>query len=214
MSLITLPTTDVCRDDHRVPHLTAPELQDGLDHVRSVPSEGGVLMMVVARPANTERRLLDEAQLDTLVGLVGDNWLTRGSRSTPDGLAAPEKQITVMNIRVAELVAGGRKDAPLAGDQLYVDFDLSIDNLPPGSLLTIGDAVLEVSASPHLGCAKFVHRFGEEAMRFVNSRLGRSLRMRGVNTRVITPGTVRVGDPVSRSLPVAPRQVAESAGHH
>src|SRR3954470_5677768 len=115
-------------DDHRVPHLTAPELRAGLDHVRAVPSDDGVLMMIVARPDNAERRLLDEAQLDTSVGLVGDNWLARGSRRTPDGLAAPDKQITVMNIRVAALVAGGREHASLAGDQLYVDFDVSIDN--------------------------------------------------------------------------------------
>jgi len=182
-------------------HLTAEELQAGLDHLRAAPSEVGELAMIVARPDVMQRRLLDEGQLDTEVGLVGDNWLSRGSSRTPDGLAAPDKQITVMNVRVADLVARGREQAPLAGDQLYVDFDISIDNLPPGSLLTIGDAVLEISESPHLGCAKFVHRFGEEAMRFVNGREGRALRLRGVNTRVVAPGTIRVGDPVTHSVP-------------
>lgn len=182
-------------------HLTAEELQAGLGHLRAAPSEVGELAMIVARPDVMQRRLLDEGQLDTEVGLVGDNWLARGSSKTPDGLAAPDKQITVMNVRVADLVARGREQAPLAGDQLYVDFDISIDNLPPGSLLTIGDAVLEISESPHLGCAKFVHRFGEEAMRFVNGREGRALRLRGVNTRVVVPGTVRVGDRITRSLP-------------
>jgi MOSC domain-containing protein YiiM len=183
-----------------VSHLTAEELQAGLDHLRAAPSDAGELALIVARPAIMQRRLLDEAELDTKQGLVGDNWLARGSSSTPDGLAAPDKQITVMNVRVADLVAHGRDRAPLAGDQLYVDFDIGIDNLPPGSLLTIGNAVLEVSESPHLGCAKFVHRFGEEAMRFVNGRVGRALRLRGVNTRVVVPGTVRVGDPVTRDL--------------
>lgn len=181
-------------------HLTVEELQAGLDHIRAAPRDDGELAMIVARPDVMERRLLDEGQLDIDVGLVGDNWLARGSSRTPDGLAAPDKQITVMNVRVADLVARGREQAPLAGDQLYVDFDLSIDNLPPGSRLAIGDAVLEVSESPHLGCAKFVARFGEEAMRFVNGRVGRALRMRGVNTRVVVPGTIRVGDRVTRSL--------------
>ena len=198
--------TEVSRHDHRVQHLTPHELQDGLDHIRAVPSDEGTLAMIVARPDLMQRRLLDEGRLDATLGLVGDNWLTRGSSRTPDGLAAPDKQITVMNIRVAELVARGREDAPLAGDQLYVDFDLSIDNLPPGSLLTIGEAVLEVSESPHLGCAKFVHRFGEDAMRFVNDRVGRAHRFRGMNTRVVAAGTVRIGDRVTRSLPAVPGQ--------
>lgn len=181
-------------------HLTAEELQAGLEHLRAAPRETGELVMIVARPDIMERRVLDEGQLDTEVGLVGDNWLARGSSSTPDGSAAPDKQITVMNIRAADLVARGRDGAAQAGDQLYVDFDVSIDNLPPGALLSIGEAVLEISESPHLGCAKFVHRFGEEAMRFVNGRVGRSLRLRGVNTRVVVPGTVRVGDKVTRTL--------------
>jgi hypothetical protein len=191
--------TGVSRHDHCVPHLSQQELQAGLDHLRAAPRDEGTLAMIVARPALMARRVLDEGQLDTEVGLAGDNWLTRGSRHTPDGSALPDKQITVMNVRVADLVAGGRDRASLCGDQLYVDFDVSIDDLPPGSLLTIGDAVLEVSKSPHLGCAKFVHRFGEEAMRFVNSPLGRSLRLRGMNTRVVVPGTVRVGDRVTRT---------------
>jgi len=195
-----------------VHQLTPPELEAGLGHIRAVPRNEGRLAMIVARPDLMERHLLDEGRLDTEVGLVGDNWLTRGSRRTADGLAAPDKQITVMNIRVADLVAGGRERAPLAGDQLYVDFDLSIDNLPPGALLTIGAAVLEVSESPHLGCAKFVARFGEEAMRFVNGRIGRSLRLRGMNTRVVAPGTIRVGDRITRSLPEVPRQAQDRAG--
>jgi MOSC domain-containing protein YiiM len=185
------------RDDQLVSHLSAAELLAGLDHLRAAPSETGELAMIVARPEIMQRRVLDEGMLDTELGLVGDNWLARGSSRTPDGLAAPDKQITVMNIRVSDLVARGRDRASLAGDQLYVDFDISIDNLPPGSLLTIGEAVLEVSEAPHLGCAKFVHRFGEEAMRFVNSRVGRALRLRGVNTRVVVAGKVRVGDPVA-----------------
>ena len=175
-------------------------LDAGLDHVRCSPTGIGELRLIASRPANLQRAVLDEAELDPTVGLVGDNWLARGSRHGVDGAADPDRQITVMNIRVAELVASGLDRVPLAGDQLYVDFDLSIDNLPPGSRLVIGTAELEVSAAPHLGCAKFVERFGPEAMRFVNSRVGRSLRLRGMNAKVVVGGTVRVGDRVSQKV--------------
>jgi hypothetical protein len=155
---------------------------------------------MVRRPAVGRRDLPGEAMLDQVGGLDGDNWLARGSTSTPDGSADPQRQVTVMNARVAELVAGGTDRMPLAGDQLYIDLDLSLDNLPAGSLLAVGQAVLQVSEAPHLGCAKFVERFGVEAMRFVNSRAGRQLRLRGMNTRVLVPGTVRLGDLATKAV--------------
>jgi hypothetical protein len=166
----------------------------GLGHIRDSPQDGGRVVLVVSRPAVDQRELLAEAVLDQVAGLNRDNWLARGSKTTADGSADPERQVTVMNARAAELVAGGRERMPLAGDQLYVDLDLSLDNLPAGSLLAVGQAVLRVSEAPHLGCAKFVERFGAEAMRFVNSRLGRQLRLRGMNARVVVPGVVRPGD--------------------
>jgi MOSC domain-containing protein YiiM len=151
-------------------------------------------MLIVRRPEVGQRDLLEEAVLDQVTGLVGDNWLTRGSSSTPDGSAHPDKQVTVINARLAELVAGGTERMALAGDQLYVDLDLSVDNLPPGSLLVVGQVVLRVSEAPHTGCAKFIERFGTEAIRFVNSRIGRRLRLRGMNARIVVPGTIRLGD--------------------
>ena len=175
-------------------HLSRERLEAGLDHIRESPRDHGRLVLVVRRPQVGRRELPEEAILDQVSGLAGDNWLTRGSTSTPDGSANPRKQVTVMNARAAELVAGGTDRMPLAGDQLYVDLDLSVNNLPAGSLLVLGEAVLEVSEDPHLGCAKFVERFGAEAMRFVNSRIGRGMRLRGMNTRIVVPGTVRLGD--------------------
>lgn len=175
-------------------HLSRERLAAGLDRIRDSPRDGGRLVLVVRRPAVGRRQLLAEAVLDQAAGLDGDNWLTRGSSSTADGSADPQRQVTVMNARVAELVAGGTERIPLAGDQLYLDLDLSLDNLPAGSLLTVGQAVLQVSEVPHLGCAKFVERFGAEAMRFVNSRLGRQLRLRGMNARVVVSGAVKLGD--------------------
>jgi MOSC domain-containing protein YiiM len=186
-------------------HLTRQRLEAGLGKIRDSPRDAGLIVVVVRRPAVGVRELPGEAMLDLVTGLAGDNWLARGSASTLDGSADPQRQVTVMNARVAELVAGGLDRMPLAGDQLYVDLDLSVDNIPAGSLLAVGQAVLQVSDVPHLGCAKFVERFGAEAMRFVNSRVGRQLRLRGMNTRVVQPGIVRPGD-IATMPHVAARQ--------
>jgi hypothetical protein len=195
-------------DNRDVEHLSRERLEAGLGRIRGAPQDGGRIVLIVRRPAVGERDLPAEAMLDQDSGLDGDNWLVRGSTSTPDGSAHPNRQITVMNARVAQLVAGGTERMPLCGDQLFVDMDLSVDNLPAGSMLAVGQAVLRVSEEPHLGCAKFVERFGGEAMRFVNSGLGRQLRLRGMNARIMVPGLVRVGDLaakklVSRRAPVA-----------
>ena len=181
-----------------ITHLTMEELEAGLEHIRLSPQNGGVLEMIVRRPSTEERELLHEGELDTAVGLVGDNWLARGSKSMSDGSANPEAQLTLMNSRAADLMAQSRDRWSLAGDQLYVDFDLSEENIPPGTRLEIGEAVVEVSALPHTGCKKFVARFGLEAMKFVNSPEGKQLHLRGINTRIIQPGVIRIGDPIKK----------------
>lgn len=174
-------------------------LEDGLDEVRRSPREAGTVELIVRRPEVEAREVVSEAQLDPVDGLVGDCWRTRGSSSTEDGNANPDAQITVMNARAAALVAQAPERWALAGDQFYVDLDLSAANLPPGTRLEIGDATLEVMAQPHLGCGKFVKRFGVDAMKLVNSPVGRELNLRGINTRVVSPGTVRTGDPIRRA---------------
>jgi hypothetical protein len=177
-------------------HLGAEELRASLDHLRASPTDEGTLTLLVRRGGVGEREVLDEGVLDLTVGLVGDTWLERGSKRTADGSAHPDMQLNVMNTRVAELVANGAERMALAGDQLYLDLDLSERNLPAGTRLAMGDAVIEVTALPHTGCPKFVDRFGADAMRFVNGRTGRPLRLRGLNARVVQGGTVRPGDTV------------------
>src|ERR1022692_4568032 len=157
-------------ENQAVEHLSRERLMAGLGQIRDSPQDGGRLVLVVRRPASGERARPAEAVLDQIAGLDGDNWLTRGSTSTPGGSADPQRQVTVMNARVAELVAGGTGRMPLAGDQLYLDLDLSLDNLPAGSLPAGGQVVVEVSEAPRLGSGKFVERFGAEAMCFVNIR--------------------------------------------
>ena len=179
-------------------HRTAEELTAALDEIRQSPSATGTVELIVRRPAEDERELLDEGMLDLEEGLVGDVWKARGSRSRPDGSANPDAQLTLMNVRAADVIAVTPERKPLAGDQFFVDLDLSIDNLPPGTKLSLGDAVVEVTAEPHTGCAKFSARVGIEALKFVNKSPGRELRLRGVNARVVTPGAVRVGDAISK----------------
>jgi len=179
-------------------HLTMDELEAGLDHIRQSPKDNGTLELIVRRPRDDEREMLAKAELDIHGGLIGDNWKARGSSRMPDRSAHPEMQLTLINSRVIGLLAGSRERWPLAGDQLYVDLDLSMDNLPPGTKLAIGSAVVEVTAQPHTGCKKFAARYGQDAVKFVNSEEGKRLHMRGINTRILQSGTIRVGDKVKK----------------
>jgi hypothetical protein len=185
---------------HATFHLTADELEAGLAHVRAAPADEGTVALIVRRPGVDQREVLAAGVLDPREGLMGDSWKARGSRHTPDGSAEPDRQLNVMSARAVALLARRPDRRALAGDQLYLDIDLSEANLPAGSRLALGSAVIELTAPPHRGCAKFAARFGRDALRFVNSPVGRELRLRGANARIVVPGTVRTGDEV-RKLP-------------
>ncbi|WP_208028819.1 MOSC domain-containing protein [Rhabdothermincola sediminis] len=169
-----------------------------LERIRQAPADHGIVELVVRRPAVDQREVLDEAQLDIASGLVGDSWSTRSSSRRPEG-PDPDRQLTLVSARVMELLAGPRDRWPEAGDQLYVDLDLSEANLPPGSRLAIGETLIEITAQPHRGCAKFSRRFGADAVRLVNSPIGCALRLRGVNARVVRGGAIRRGDTISKA---------------
>jgi len=177
-----------------VKHLTMAELEAGVEMIRQAPKDGGVLNLIVRRPQSEAREVLVEGQLDLVEGLVGDNWRTRGSSRTADGSAHPDMQLNIMSSRAIALVAQAKERWQLAGDQLFLDMDLSAENLPPGTRLALGSAVIEVTPEPHTGCKKFVTRFGLDAMQFVNSPIGKALRLRGLNAKVVQPGAIRVGD--------------------
>jgi MOSC domain-containing protein YiiM len=178
--------------------LSLEAMEEGLARAGASPRDSGRLELIVRRPGIDVREELQTAQLSPEEGLTGDTWRSRGSKSMPDGSANPGAQITLMNSRVVQVLAQEPARWSLAGDQLFVDFDLGEENLPPGQRIAIGEVVLEISAIPHTGCAKFTARFGSDATRFVNSPEGRKERRRGVNARVIQAGTIRQGDKIKK----------------
>lgn len=179
-------------------HLSTAEIEAGLEEVRRSPADAGTLDLIVRRPQSNVRDVLEEGELDLTVGLVGDNWIERPSSRMPTPVAHPDMQLNVINIRFIDLVAQDKERRQLAGDQLFVDLDLSEENLPAGTRLAIGEAVIEVTDQPHTGCAKFAARFGNDAQRFVMTPVGRQMRLRGLCAKVVQPGTIRRGDSVRK----------------
>ena len=179
-------------------HRTLTELESALAFIRESPSRAGLIELLVRRPAVDAREVIAEAQFDVRRGLIGDNWEHKPSRRTADGSPYVAMQINIMNARAIQAIAPDRSLWPLAGDQLFVDLDLSAENVPAGTRLRVGTALFEVTDAPHTGCGKFAQRFGVDATKFVNSVTGRALNLRGVNARVIQPGVARRGDVIAK----------------
>lgn len=179
-------------------YVTMAEMEAQLETIRQSPKDAGVLELIVRRPEVDAREVLEAGHLDLMEGLVGDTWRIRGSSRTADRSSHPDMQLNIMNTRVIALLAQTKERWSLAGDQLFIDLDLSAENLPPGTLLALGSAVIAVTAQPHTGCKKFMARFGEDALRFVSTPVGRQLNLRGINAKVVQPGEIRVGDAVKK----------------
>ncbi len=181
-----------------VTHLSVAEIEARLDEVRRSPKDTGTLELIVRRPKSEVRDVLEEGELDLTSGLVGDNWIERPSDRMPTPVAHPDMQLNVINTRFIDLVAQDKERWQLAGDQLFVDLDLSEENLPVGTRLAMGEAIIEVTDQPHTGCKKFAARFGNDAQKFVMTPVGRQMRLRGLCAKVVQPGTIRRGDRVEK----------------
>ena len=179
-------------------HLSLDELQEGLSEILRSPQDRGALRAIVIRPNIDARLSLQQCELSPEGGVHGDNWANGCWMSLPDGRPHPDVQVTIMNARTIALIAQDEARWPLAGDNLFVDLDLSGDNLPPGTRLSIGSALLKITAVPHKGCKKFAERYGVDATRFVNSREGLRLHLRGIYARIVERGVVAVGDAVAK----------------
>lgn len=171
---------------------------DGLDRVKQSPKDDGVLELIVVRPRVDERVLVERCEVSSRLGVHGDNWALGCWRTLQDGSPHPDVQVAILNSRLIALVAREKSRWPLAGDNLYMDFDLSTDNLPAGQRLAIGTALLEIISEPHDGCGKFAERYGKEAVKFVNSPERKHLHLRGIYARVVKDGVVAVGDRVRK----------------
>jgi len=181
-----------------VRHLTREELEAGLPHIEASPKDRGRLEAIVIRPSPNERESLSACEISAERGVHGDNWALGCWKTTEDGRPHPDVQVCIMNARVVQLVAQSKDRWALAGDNLFVDLDLTSDNLPPGQRLAIGETVIEITAEPHNGCKKFAERYGRDAVLFVNSAAGKQLHLRGIYAKVVKAGTISVGDPLTK----------------
>lgn len=181
-----------------VRHLTRADLEAGVDGIRQSPADHGRVAAVVVRPSVNERLDLDECELSPERGVHGDQWANDCWLKLPDGTPHPDVQVAIMNARCIALLAVTRERWSLAGDNLFVDLDLSADNLPAGQRLAIGGTILEITSQAHNGCRKFLERYGQDAVSFVNSAVGRQLHLRGVYARVMQGGSVRVGNMITK----------------
>jgi hypothetical protein len=182
-------------------YVSEADLLAGIETIRNSPRDQGQVELIVVRPKDLERVVLAECTLSARLGAHGDVWADECWKTLPDGSPHPDVQITLMNSRCIALLAQEKSRWPLAGDQLYVDLDLSDDNLPVGQCLAVGTAILQITDTPHTGCELFAERFGPAALALVNSPAGKQLHLRGIYAKVVRDGLVKTGDLVSKTHP-------------
>ena len=174
--------------------LSLDHLKTFMPHILDAPKDDVALDLVVVRPDRDIRELPKRARVTAKDGVVGDHWITGSGLRNDDGTGLVDAQICMMMSRVIEAIASSQENWPPAGDNLFLDMDLTPSNMPPGTRFSIGTAEFVVTPQPHNGCQKFIDRYGRDACLFVNTGEGRNLRLRGIYSRVTRDGEISPGD--------------------
>jgi hypothetical protein len=189
-------------------HVTELELEQGLAEVLASPADTGRIEAIFLRPVENSRLAVDSARLSCKRGIEGDRWASDSYYRTDEGEPDPRCQVSVMNARFLRQIAGDDEAMCLAGNNLIVDFDLSEENLPTGSLLRVGsEVVLEISDLPHTGCSKIANRYGNAARSFMNKKSRKLLNLRGRYAKIVQGGTIRIEDRIEKTAPIARGQL-------
>ncbi len=175
-------------------HLDKQELAAGLPEILKSPKDRGPIESITVRPASEQRRTVNSVAISLAGGVEGDHWAQGCWKSTDAGKPHPDVQICMMNSRCIDLIAGDKDNWAPAGDNLFIDMDLTPENLPPGTRIAMGTAILEITDTAHKGCAKFIERYGRDACVFVNVGDGDRYKLRGIYGRVVQDGVLSVGD--------------------
>jgi hypothetical protein len=180
-------------------HRTRAEIEAGIGPVLQSPAEGAAVEALFSRPAPGKRLDLPALEVSVSGGIAGDHWSLGCWKTLPDGSPDPDVQVSLMNRRMLHLIAGARDNWARAGNNIIVDMDLSIDNLPIGQRLRVGTAELEIGPVANTGCDFFIERYGRDACVFVNTGIAKQKRLRGVYARVVKDGQIRIGDIIRKA---------------
>lgn len=178
--------------------VTTAELAAALPYVCAAPKTATTIDSLCFRPARNQREFPAELQLSRAEGIRGERWLTEPWLRLPDGSPDPNIQVSILPLRVLNLVWTDRENTPHPGDTIIADLDTSLTNLPPGSLLQAGTAILRVSDEFNEGCVKWKVRYGQAAKDWITAPGHPQLRLRGVLCAVEQDGFIRAGDALTK----------------
>lgn len=179
-------------------HPTRAECDAALTHILDAPKVSAPIDMLCFRPDYGVRSFPDRIQVSVARGIEGERWLRDPWLKLPDGRPDPRIQISVLPKRVADLCWRNRDVSPHPGDTLIADLDMTSANMPVGTRLQVGSAVIEVSDVFNNGCAKWYAQYGADSVKWINHRPHRPLRLRGILCRVVVDGEIRKSDLIEK----------------
>ncbi|MFT5632095.1 MAG: hypothetical protein ACI9HB_003282 [Gammaproteobacteria bacterium] len=179
-------------------HVRLAECEDALSTILAAPKSGAIVEQLCLRPGFSERSFPELLELTVAGGIIGERWTKAPWLTLSDGTPDPRIQVSILSKRVMDLCWRDRENTHHPGDTMIVDMDLGVENLPNGTRLGIGSAVVEVSDKFNTACIKWQGRYGAESLRWLNLRKNRDYRLRGILCRIVQDGVVRLGDELAR----------------